>query len=45
MVKRRKATVIVSVVASITSAVSLADGGYSVDVFEKNSSPGGYMRP
>ncbi|NSW95886.1 MAG: FAD-dependent oxidoreductase, partial [Bacteroidales bacterium] len=41
MVKKRKAIVIGSGVAGITSAIFLADGGYSVDVFEKNSSPGG----
>lgn len=41
MGKKGKAIVIGSGVAGITSAIFLAEGGYSVDVFEKNSTPGG----
>lgn len=41
MVKKGKAIVIGSGVAGITSAIFLADGGYSVEVFEKNPTPGG----
>jgi phytoene desaturase len=41
MAKHRKAVIIGAGIGGITTAVYLAKNGYSVDVYEKNSEPGG----
>jgi phytoene dehydrogenase-like protein len=38
---KRRAVIIGAGIGGITTAVYLAKGGYSVSIYEKNSSPGG----